>query len=327
MLYNGTVYRMVHVQMMQPWLGDCRLRKLGSDQEFLCSAAIWAGSYHECQVLLRDHAQTMGHRVIEVQGFHPEDGQWLSRTGHEALLLAKRVTAESPVVLGLLAPANGETYPRTPQNGLMVEALEPIQPLRPTDVAWQDGDLPGTVMETLFGQPSLLQGSPASHDAAAVLPPLRTYIILDATKLGSGASEIECCDMPFQSLFIGKAARDLADIAPYIVQLDPRKRFTRRLFRYDPRLPAKMTSMHLWHREPGIYIRTRLTMDEIRRRFRRFTRVRDDSGAWFVLRFYDPNVLLDMAEHLEEANRQRFFTPDIEVIALRKDGTGYKIRG
>ncbi|MDO5604132.1 MAG: DUF4123 domain-containing protein [Paracoccus sp. (in: a-proteobacteria)] len=126
---------------------------------------------------------------------------------------------------------------------------------------------------------------------------------------------------------MGKAARELADIAPYIVLLDPRKRFTRRLFRYDPDLPEQMTSMHLWHREPGIYIRTRLSMDALWRHFRRFIRVGEDHGAWFVLRFYDPNVVLDMASHLSQANKQRFFIPDIEVIALRKDGSGYKIRG
>lgn len=315
------------MQTARPWLGECRLRRVGTDYEFLCKAAVWAGSYHECKVLLDDHVRAMGHSMLDMQEFYPEDGLGASHAGNEALMLAQGVSVEQPVMIGVLNPVGGNSVADAPQKGLLIDALGRVQPLQAGTQAWQDSDLPKVVKESLFDQPVTSDGDPAQYGGADDAPPLQTFAILDAAKFGAGASEIESCNMPFKCLFIGKAAKELADIAPYIVQLDPRNRFTRRLFKHDPCLPEEMTSMHLWHREPGIYVRTRLSMEALWRHFRRFTRVRDDRGTWFVLRFYDPNVVLDMAEHLEQSNKRRFFVPDIELIAFRNDGSGYRIRG
>lgn len=315
------------MQTARPWLGECRLRRVGTDQEFTCGAAVWANSYHECKVRLGNHVRAMGHSLLDMQGFHTEDEQWQSQIGHEALTLVRQVSAEKLVMLGARASTNSKGAQAARQTDPLVEALSPVSPLRKGTDAWREGDLPDVVRAALFGQTVTVDDKSAEYGDAENGPPLRTFAILDATKFGAGASEIEACNMPFRSMFIGKAAKELADIAPYIVQLDPLNRFTRRLFKHDPSLPEEMTSMHLWHREPGIYVRTRLTMDALWRHFRRFTRVRDERGTWFVLRFYDPNVVLDMAEHLEQSNRRRFFVPDIELIVFRSDGSGYRIRG
>ncbi|MDO5604131.1 MAG: hypothetical protein Q4G25_03115 [Paracoccus sp. (in: a-proteobacteria)] len=102
-------------------------------------------------------------------------------------MLAGNVSAEIPVLLGALASADEAD---TPQGGLRVEPLQKWG-------GWQDGDLPRAIADILFALPEAADGDPLC-DGATGMPPLQTFAILDAAKFGGGASEIECCDMPFR---------------------------------------------------------------------------------------------------------------------------------
>lgn len=160
------------------------------------------------------------------------------------------------------------------------------------------GDVPSLKNGSLEGQPwapemmmALLFAQPSDPGA----PRLSTFMIVDgaARKIVNDAPDLINLRKGLRAhcLFNGKAARDLAEVAPYIVDismpLDVAKRnrgihwFLRDFFQ-----------MH-WRRNTAIILRTASSMNRVRRHFRRFTRVRDEAGKWFYFRFFDPRVASD----------------------------------
>src|SRR5690606_23777068 len=71
------------------------------------------------------------------------------------------------------------------------------------------------------------------------------------------------------------------NVAPWIVRLENGNDFTRRLFTGSEGING------LWDKELGIYIRSRIGLVELRRHFRKFTRVQDENGKWFYFRFWE----------------------------------------
>lgn len=59
----------------------------------------------------------------------------------------------------------------------------------------------------------------------------------------------------------------------------------------------------LWHHEPGIYARSCVTLNDMGRNFRKFTRVRDESGKWFYFRFWEAD-LFKFISHSQEKTGQ-----------------------
>jgi hypothetical protein len=105
------------------------------------------------------------------------------------------------------------------------------------------------------------------------------YMLLDGardpriyTTLPNAALE-HCC------LYDGEVPEVLARAAPYLVRLQPWSPFTSWLFN-DGRGQS-------W----GVLLSSRATLIELRRHFRRFLMVRDESGKQLYFRYYDPRVL------------------------------------
>src|ERR1017187_770766 len=105
------------------------------------------------------------------------------------------------------------------------------------------------------------------------------YAILDAARtprvleLLSGAKE------RFECLYNGGSAVHLASFAPYLVELPPRSRLLRKLVREG------------WGQNWGIYLSCDRPFEEIRKHFRHFLMIKDEAGAEYYFRFYDPRVL------------------------------------
>lgn len=131
----------------------------------------------------------------------------------------------------------------------------------------------------LFGQLEPIM--PADGDPRA----MQTYAILDAAKVTNLPELLERSGLEHRCLFKGTAYNELKNVAPWIVRLEDENAFTRHLFTRSD------ASWHLWDTEPGICLRSQCTFDELWHRFRKFTRVQNENGAWFYWRFWDGDTL------------------------------------
>lgn len=108
------------------------------------------------------------------------------------------------------------------------------------------------------------------------------YALLDAAKVFGLPEMLEASGLEHACLFQGDAAEELRDVAPWIVKLEPDRKFTQGLFSSGA-APWQMLDY-----EPGIYLRSSASLQDLRAHLRKFTRMRDEAGKWYYLRFWEP---------------------------------------
>lgn len=123
---------------------------------------------------------------------------------------------------------------------------------------------------------------PILFDPAGTSPSRHSYALLDGAKVTGLADMLRASGLEHRCLFKGKPATELREVAPWIVRLTPEARLTRNLFT-SGRMPGA-----LWDRQPGVFLRSNATLDEMWNYLRKFTRMRDQNGAWFYVRYWDP---------------------------------------
>lgn len=131
----------------------------------------------------------------------------------------------------------------------------------------------------------LLEETPDRDDPApGAAPRLRTYALIDAARserILPGLIDRED-EVEIASLYQGKLAEDLAEVAPYIAELGS---------------PLQACPLARWLLGTGwgdawcIYAQSEADFDAVRRHFRKFTMVRRENGEGLIFRFYDPRVL------------------------------------
>ena len=181
---------------------------------------------------------------------------------------------------------------------LTIVPFDPVVPLGHAGQSERQQTLPPGVRGSFFGQPVPTAMEADLH--GATVPPMGTFAVLDAAKITFGADLVEDSGLTWRCLFRGKPAGELREVAPYLVELTPDAPLTRALFTHDPRLPPTMSSLHLWHRAPGIFLRARAPIDLVWRHLRRFTRIKDCAGKWYYFRFYEARTL---GLHLKRSDR------------------------
>jgi hypothetical protein len=82
-----------------------------------------------------------------------------------------------------------------------------------------------------------------------------------------------------ECLFRGKLRPDIAEVAPYLAQLEPNHQFT------------KFVIEGGWGNHWGIFALSQASLPELRRHFRTFFLVHDSKGQPMYFRYYDPRVL------------------------------------
>lgn len=175
-----------------------------------------------------------------------------------------------------------------PDFRLEVQIVEDIAPLDRQFGLDAPKCVPDALFEPLFGQPE--------RDLL-----LHTYMILDAARVLGLAELLEASGLEHRCLFKGDAYDEMKDVAPWVVRLEPDNRFTRHLF------TRSYSSWHLWDSEPGIYLRSDETLEEIWRHFRKFTKVQDDKGKWYYWRFWEGGFLLSTLNSGAPSERRKFF--------------------
>lgn len=107
----------------------------------------------------------------------------------------------------------------------------------------------------------------------------RVYTILDAARNESIHPRVLSCPLPAACLYAGALAPELAAVAPYLIELRRDSPFTQDLLKDG------------WGDSWGVYLLSTATLEELRRHFRRFLRVKDETGKTMIFRYYDPRVL------------------------------------
>lgn len=138
---------------------------------------------------------------------------------------------------------------------------------------------------------------------------VRTFALIDAARLTNFVELLQATELEHTCLFEGEARAKMADLAPWLVELQPDASATVRLLD-DPATPWS-----IWGKDAAIFVRSTADLTELQRHFRKFIRIRDAENRWMLLRFWDPNVLLDLALCLNFDNARTFFA-DYSFIAI-----------
>jgi hypothetical protein len=110
-------------------------------------------------------------------------------------------------------------------------------------------------------------------------PGNNVFAILD------GASVPDLLDMLYERepehicLYRGELEPDIAEVAPYLVRMEPRSTFTDWVLERG------------WGNHWGVFAITQADLTGLRQHFRRFLTVHDSEGTPMLFRYYDPRVL------------------------------------
>lgn len=167
-------------------------------------------------------------------------------------------------------------------SAVTIEIIEDVHPLDDQFRCDPKKTVPDVLLEALFGQPepTAAEIAVAGENAGKVLP-MQTYAILDAAKVTNLPEMLEASELAHFCLFQGDAYEQLSGVAPWIVALEKENNLSRHIFTRGDAPWA------MWDKEPGIYIRSRAPIEIVRRHFRKFTRVQDETGKWFYFRFWE----------------------------------------
>lgn len=161
--------------------------------------------------------------------------------------------------------------------------------------------VPDTLQDALFGQPEATEAEIAAAGGdPATLPQMQTYAVLDAGKIMHLPEKLGSSGLDHRCLYQGEAAAEHGHVAPWLVRLEDGNGFARSLF------SANEDPDNLWSSDPGILIRSRSSLEDMRGHLRKFTRVQDENGKWFYLRFWEGwhfHVLTGRQEKLPEMSR------------------------
>ena len=190
----------------------------------------------------------------------------------------------------LMLPSSEQGEDVGAQEALQIETIENVQPLDRQFGINPKKSVPAVLHNSLFGQPEPTEAEvKAAGGDTSTVPPMQTYAILDAAKVVNLPELLDASRLEHRCLFIGAACDDLKNVAPWIVRLEDGNDFTRRLFTGPEGING------LWDMEPGIYVRSRASLDEMWRHFRKFTRVRDGQGKWHFFKFWEARSLCKLS--------------------------------
>ena len=153
------------------------------------------------------------------------------------------------------------------------KVFEDISPLADEFAETTPRNAPNGLQDTLFEQTDQ-----AVRD-------LNTYAVVDGAKIVGLQEMLETSGLEHACLFQGKAAQEMRDVGPWLVQLSDENSFTRLLFTEGD------ATWQMWGTSAYVLLRSNAKLWEMRSHLRRFTKFEDAKGKWLYFRFYDPNVL------------------------------------
>ncbi len=284
----------------QTWLGICHLRSAndGPQQHRKALAAVYCRDWQTFDDLLRPHVEARGLSLDSTEEVLTADSWQTFHPNHpEAAELAQRVNPNQPVAVGRLMMDDGESGPADePQTYLEITEIAGVEPLDMQLGAHPRRTVPDALREVLFGQPEPSESEIRRYGTAQAVPPMKTFAILDAAKVQHLPMLLDDAQLRHGCLFTGEESHLLGEVAPYLVELDEDISFTRALFTHNPNFHEDHATVHMWHKEPGLYLRSRDSFTRNLSHFREIARVADDDGKPVFFRFYEPSVAISYLE-------------------------------
>ena len=125
----------------------------------------------------------------------------------------------------------------------------------------------------------------------------KVYTILDGASVDGLVEHLEEHTLNFACLYRGELEPDLAEVAPYLVELTPGSEFTNWVISQG------------WGKHWGIFAVSEQSLSVVRRHFRRFLRVKSPEGKVLYFRYYDPRVLRTYLPTCNDTETRFIFGP------------------
>lgn len=106
-----------------------------------------------------------------------------------------------------------------------------------------------------------------------------TYAVLDGASVPDLRNLLHSLKPRHECLYLGELTDDVAEVAPYLVQLELETPFT------------KVVLEQGWGKHWGIFAASESGIRDLRQHFRRYLTVYDQDGKAMLFRYYDPRVL------------------------------------
>ena len=303
----------------QTWLGQSYLvhthqaeQQAGRPSHRVIAAA-WCDAPDAFDDAIRLHLNTLGLTFLYSRDVQPAqqglDSFTDSKDKTEARRLAEKIGPDQTTAISYLYAVDAEASTEE-QSYLKIETLEGIEPLDGQFGVYPRKTVPDPLYEPLFGQPEPTEEEIEHYGGKENVPPMKLYAILDAAKVKVPGlrTMLRTSGLDFACLFTGQDYEMLKDSAPYIVELEEDNNFTRILFTHDPKMPDELLNAHLWHKELGIYIRSRANLRELGQHFMQFVRVQDEEGKHYIFRFWEETWILDFFGESKKEEKHRFYT-------------------
>jgi len=148
---------------------------------------------------------------------------------------------------------------------------------------------------------------PALDDTAT-----RAFALVDAARDEKIYPAILGADCRWTCLYRGDAAATMAEVAPYLVELDRFSLFTLWLIHKG------------WGNSWGVFIHAATSLEILRNHFRKFVMAKLPDGRMVYFRFYDPRVLRPYLPTCDEQELAAMFGPVSRYLIEDEDGAVMK---
>jgi hypothetical protein len=137
-----------------------------------------------------------------------------------------------------------------------------------------------------------------------------TFTVLDGAALPELRGILQQMKPEHACLYRGALPDDIAQVAPYLVRLQTRHKFTRWVLE------------EVWGKHCGIFglVSDDITLTILRRHFRRFTKVKSEDGRTLLFRFYDPRVWSPYIVTCNPEELEFVFGPVAKILCEDKNG-------
>jgi hypothetical protein len=141
-----------------------------------------------------------------------------------------------------------------------------------------------------------------------------TYAVVDGARSARVMRLVREWGEKARILYEGPVAPEMAEVAPYLVRAARGSGVAERIVH------------SAWGDSWGIFCKTRVDGDELRRHLRRFLTVRTEKNKKMLFRFYDPRVLRVYLPTCTPADLQTFFGPIERFVCESEGGASALVR-
>lgn len=139
------------------------------------------------------------------------------------------------------------------------------------------------------------------------------FAVLDGASVHNLQTSLHIFQSEYACLYRGELKPDMAQVAPYLVRLEPGSQFT------------DWVAVDGWGKHWGIFVRSTADMSAVRRHLRGLLFVHDPDGRPLKFRFYDPRVLRVFLPTCNAEQLTAFFGP-VDSFLLENDSADTLVR-